>query len=436
MKKAFYIILALLSTLGFGSCNEISMFEEPEFNSTSNEISGIRSASEALILALQTDEDIHATISRAPHRMANPLNVFPLSERNNARSESDTILYIVEYDNNQGFAVISANREAEPVLAVVDNGNYAEAAESGNEGFNIFMDLAAAYAKSPKISVTDTNTIVKPWIKADEYREERTVLNHRIVEPRTLSLEWGQRAPEGWKCPNKVSGCGPTAMLLALSTLKSPQSITLTYESPSKEVEINWDAITSHKKSISAPWDDIYDGCNSDVHDEISILCRELGHRANARYNVGATQNENSTSVYNDDVKNALAGIPGLLVGDWKSYSLGSVRAGISSGAVLISAHRGSYQNGSFQSDGVGHMWFADGFIFKKEQIDVYTKKADDIVWSFVESYTHTTESIHFNWGWNGKCNGYFVTDVFRVQPGGENEIYAKAQYLTIKTSE
>ena len=58
----------------------------------------------------------------------------------------------------------------------------------------------------------------------------------------------------------------------------------------------------------------------------------------------------------------------------------------------------------------VGHAWIMDGAM----TIYVITKRKDDP--SDAGKILSQTNYIHFNWGWGGTCNGYFLDGVFNTE--------------------
>ena len=44
-----------------------------------------------------------------------------------------------------------------------------------------------------------------------------------------------------------------------------------------------------------------------------------------------------------------------------------------------------------------------------------YERPFGQLLWTLVESITTYTYYNHFNWGWNGNNNGYFLSNVFDV---------------------
>lgn len=282
MKLLTHIFLSFVVLICAWGCADLPYLYDGDTNSDITTTS-VRTPLEAVDIAHRADNIIRGTDSRYISRTTQLSNVTILGTNSSRYGTNDTVLYIVEYDDNQGFAIIAANREVEPILAVIDEGNYQDVASSGNEGFNQFVEMAYSYAKSPGISAG--NPTIKPWATADEYREKRTVIHEVRVEPKTKNLKWGQHFPEGNACPNGVCGCGVTAMFLSLSCIERPTSIVLTFQSDYNDATpIQWSKIKEHKLSSFHNLWPSGDNCDAYSHAHIANICRELGKRSDAEY--------------------------------------------------------------------------------------------------------------------------------------------------------
>ena len=51
-------------------------------------------------------------------------------------------------EDNKGFAVISASKKTEAVLAITESGNYDPYVVKGIEGFDYYMDAAKTYIQN------------------------------------------------------------------------------------------------------------------------------------------------------------------------------------------------------------------------------------------------------------------------------------------------
>ena len=59
----------------------------------------------------------------------------------------DTLLYFVNFADNQGFAVVAADKRTSPILALIDKGNYKakDLAQEDNPGFLSFIEQAITH---------------------------------------------------------------------------------------------------------------------------------------------------------------------------------------------------------------------------------------------------------------------------------------------------
>lgn len=227
-----------------------------------------------------------------------------------SRSSSvDTLLYIINYKDNAGFAVISAKRSTEPVIAVIESGRFTSLEESDNPGFSICMKMAIDYvANAPARTLStaggDSHTLY-------EIKSEQTVLVDDTISHKTV--DWGQEGIYGGYCSNGLSGCGSTAAGIAMSYFRFPESIELRHNKR-EYFDLNWEAINRHTIGLYC-W-----SCLDETHEAIGRLLRELGFRSKAvyKYRTDTTKAETSTEFKN--VRATLGGL-GFHVGSITDHS-------------------------------------------------------------------------------------------------------------------
>lgn len=66
-------------------------------------------------------------------------------------SDNDTLLYVFNFNDEQGFAVVSANRQTEGLIAAVEMGSYDPAIPTGNPGFDTYMQMAKVYVANTEV---------------------------------------------------------------------------------------------------------------------------------------------------------------------------------------------------------------------------------------------------------------------------------------------
>jgi len=129
MKQAGTSVLVALALICVVSCAKIddeSSAVAPEQPARPTVLLPTRSYEEALSLARKSI----ALVDRGQTRSATARSI--RSERGQcvttpstrSGAGSDTLMYVFNFENNDGFSVIAANRAVDPVLAVAEKGNY------------------------------------------------------------------------------------------------------------------------------------------------------------------------------------------------------------------------------------------------------------------------------------------------------------------------
>ena len=133
----------------------------------------------------------------------------------------NTGLYIVNYNDDKGFAVVSSDKRLRPIYAVSDSGSLHIRDTVGNKGLAIFFnivneDIALTASKQPKLIVVDTKAFI---------------LNAQV--PPLLwsgTRLWSQVAPYNAYCftpdgKKSVAGCVAVACGMAMSYFDWPKYI-------------------------------------------------------------------------------------------------------------------------------------------------------------------------------------------------------------------
>ena len=138
MKQAGTSVLVALALICVVSCAKIddeSSAVAPEQPARPTVLLPTRSYEEALSLARKSI----ALVDRGQTRSATARSI--RSERGQcvttpstrSGAGSDTLMYVFNFENNDGFSVIAANRAVDPVLAVAEKGNYTYGEPTGVE---------------------------------------------------------------------------------------------------------------------------------------------------------------------------------------------------------------------------------------------------------------------------------------------------------------
>ena len=398
MKKL--LILAAIATILF-SCSQ----EEPlqKENALENFDSSKLRTKEEVINIAQDFANEHQR-GRSGARYVDKSKVFTL-DSHKSRSNSEPLMYVVEYEDNKGYAIVSAPKNVEPILAVIDEGNYQESINSGNPGFKFFMDAAEEYVSTMSIGPIDPNpdgpNDPKPLA---EYRVEIDTIGHVVREPKLINRD--QHYPEGALCSNSISGCFATATFMICETFEEPKTIKLSYDN-NKIVNLNWTEIhkaRSFNKDSKQFGPRIFPIEENENYKCIAQLCREIGNISNANYDLPDVTLTNPT-IYRATLKKIL---PGKTIGSLQNYDYDDIVKTLVSGGLVLC-------NGDSEESQYGHAWVAEGCENLITTMSTYYREQGKITWKLLKTEQAQKRLVYFNWGSSGVSNGYYAGEVFKA---------------------
>ena len=337
-----------------------------------------------------------------------------VSRSTSSTSNNDTLLYIFNFNDEQGFAVVSASRQTEGLIAVTESGSYDPAVSTGNPGFEMYMNTAKAYVEyKDKTSVTKDGTMQS---RSDNrmYKPVYDTVYYQKIEPK-VSVRWGQEGITGQFFSNKIAGCGNIAMAQIISYFKYPSTLTLTF--PERDVNyttLDWTAICKHIYTN-------FDANRDDADKQIGRLARQLGKISNSTY-----YSDNQTGTRSDSTIYTLQFI-GYNVSQWIDYNYVLTDNGATNPDVGY-ALANSLSSGKLilmigqKSNLAGHSWVIDGCLYVKALHRIMCTY-DGTNWFVAQELgTERTCHNHINWGWDGVLNGYFLSSVLNAKNPVQND--------------
>ena len=415
------ISLFAVSTLLLAGCSS----DEPTVTTEMPDISmsSKRTVEDAIAIASQYARPVENLQGRSTALSVDVTSVTPIV-KHTSRSNSDTLMYAVDFADNNGYVIVSANKATEPILAIIEEGNYKESLEIDNPGFNQFMELAENYVSTAAVIIPQPNPDPNPNPGFDfmmtEYTD--TIALRTCTGPR-VKVKWNQAWPENKYCPNKIAGCSPVAIAQVFSYCKPELDIELTFEGkPYDNLKVNWDEIIKHTKSTTykSPAAILqtvhYNNCNAneEAHDHLAALIREIGEQIHSDYTDNGTGS--SPDIYFPYANEILSGNQPTYVTTSTLYTKLE-----KTGVVIL--------RGSDKKEG-GHTWVADGVASIKYNITTYYNFVPKTgKYERKEERTETKRYIRFNWGWAGSSDGYFLEGVYDPEKATPGFMYIKSRY-------
>ena len=419
MKKLY--LLALMAIVAV-SCQREVGFIEPTPSPSGDVVQettsvNVRSYDEALAIAEEALQMVDDENTRSSNRRRIMRNSGQVVSRPVTRGGEDAgeqpIMYIFNNENNEGFTIVAADRSQQALVAVTEQGNYTYGEPTGVEPFDAYMNNVTEKLSifPDSLSLPGIPLIPTPAVKAD------TVYYNRTIVGPIITTKWGQTGIYGNLCSNGVSGCGSTAIAQIVAHHRHPAYLTQMYLGINnvEMIAMDWENILRHIENIGAYNEELNKyvcrcGCN---YDQISLLMREIGCKAGATYNQDdllTPANELGTITYDSGCRNAFMT---LGYGDviWAEYIALSEYQSIiyneidNDRPIYISA---------FPAGSLGHVWVIDGYDHKEVIVNYFRLNPyysyGGVEPQYILDFTDVIESnlLHFNWGWNGNCNGWF----------------------------
>ncbi|MDE6469258.1 MAG: Spi family protease inhibitor [Muribaculaceae bacterium] len=384
MKKLSVLFVAGLAVLNGCTSQEdpIPPFEPAE---RATETTYTRSVADAIAIA---DAFLDAGNDKAESRAGRTPKVAAILGAT-SRSESDTLLYSVNYGEDDGFVIVSAKATPEPVLAYVEKGSY-NGETTQNPGFEGFIAAARTYSES---FVGFDTTFKRPYtIVKDIFRPAQ--------------VDWGQNYPEGLLFPNGVCGCAVTAIAEACAILEKPASVALTYPSASRStLTLEWSEIKKHVQSSKTQASHLTTcSAEEEAHFDLATLCRHLDRLF---YESSGSGSEPASNYTIDEVYNTLV----------RLFGKDKVGPRTSLGTNYEALFDKLYNNkcvalmfGSTEDYSQNHVWLCEAGRY----YELHTLRYD------INGRERVNRSYYFyyNWGENGDYNGYFLGGEFNTGKG------------------
>ena len=331
-------------------------------------------------------------------------NKFFAPSTDNTNKEIDTLLSVINFGNDEGFAIVSTKDNQ--VLAVTESGNlsaeeltmdYSEEDFENNPKALISNYIANYTSSLPTIPVGPIGPITPPIGPMDPI--DSIDMGHMIRGPwetetetqinPLIKINLHQKSPYNKFCIGSqgypiATGCVTIAVMHIMSANRYPDSIGTT--------KYNWDTIIEEYR------------INSTVRDTLAKWIQIIGEKCGIVYESDTV----SSTIYK--AKNCLSlytGYKNLKIIENPSYEDVS---------YMIKKRTPLYFRGARMNNGErgAHAWVIDGIVNQKQVVKLYNSN-DNLIGEYYE----TRGLVHCNWGWEGSlCNGYYAMNIFNLNNG------------------
>lgn len=314
-------------------------------------------------------------------------------------------VHVFNFEDNEGFAIMSGDDRVDPVLAIAFNGKLPLDNGVENPGMVAFMANAEEYyineitrkERDMDSAVPSGNRIVYgPW----------ETITYGMPDG-NCKVQWGQEAPYNVFCPlkdgvNTFTGCVATAVAQLMSIYEHPASYG--------GYSFTWKLM----KMPGYPYPPGYV--------QIATLMQQLGLEKNLDMNYGLREDGGSGASPKNiprTLKNFGYSSGGVLTDYNTDIVVNELKNGyhiLIGGAAIRTYYKKkilgiTVSKGYKYSD--GHQWLAHGLLERRRLVFTYNSNGQQI-----SSKTESTWYPLCNFGWNGDEDGYYLSGVFDAGKG------------------
>lgn len=331
------------------------------------------------------------------------------SGRSTRSTRSDSVqprIYIINFENNQGYAIMSADNRMPSLLAFVEFGHITPGDTLKEPGLVVFLsNMEEYYRKKPKIDLDkykkDDGTS-EMLVKPNEYYWTYGPWENIVYKQNGYCpVKWGQGSPYYNYCPkaddpqyvHKAAGCVPVSVAQLMACHKYPKECNgYTYD---------WNEMTRYYAAS---------GIKPVYQNQVARLIQQLGKNDNLDVNYGDKQSGAKAKHSIRTLRHFGYSNPGVM----NNYNTDSVVSEIKSGhPVLCSGYSDKKDYKIFgwtiwSQLKSGHAWLIHGMLERKRFCYLNLENEGVISTSIETEYYPLC-----NWGWEGLHDGYFLSGVF-----------------------
>jgi len=376
MKLPIYLTLLVML---FTACQkEDFLMQKGDFNATAQNVNPHRVT---LKEALSTANDLFSQLEDGQTRSVRQVkNVkYLLNNTSNTRSETsaDTLFYLVNYEGDTGFALLSADARMAPVLAISSEGTLDLEEINSDSGLALFMENVYTVESSIVLNDTTHYTLIGGGPIHIELPGAPTVNVYHNIKPmlKVNPRHWNQWYPYNKYCPpynsqgsKSAVGCAPLACAQIMSYHQWP-----TYYAG---FNLDWNYInglSSDGKTICPDW------LSHFLYEAGKTLHADFGHTSSG-----------STGVSTKDIKNYFYKFGYKQLSDPVTLKRSGTPEALQKSPLLVVAKG---------VGNAGHAWVIDGYLSYSITGGMVGNPEQAVSYSM----------YHCVWGWGGCNNGYFL---------------------------
>ncbi len=360
------------------------------------------------------DEFDMQTRSGKPREITEIITLGGFSETRSAEfSEGQPLVYLFNFSDNKGYALVSGDTRVHDILAFVESGRLDPAKGIDNPGLAIFLSNADTYYQlktrlpvyndsgEPVVLSDDGDDGYDPDIDADyvEYSDWEIT---REYNERELNCSWGQGDPLNRYC---YTSNGEKALVGCVAVAVAQIMYYYGYNHTYNGTAYDWNIMRNYRYR--------YDYEPAEALDMAARLVADLGRPENLNMNYGV----DASGASMDNVTRTFRNFGYASVGSLQNLNCNAEKpilvTGYARRQTVLDKVMGVPVTHYNHTN--GHTWVIDGSMTQTRYIYTYLYNGTLAKTEMEKRYLY-----HCNWGWNGQDDGYYLADAFNTIAGPE----------------
>lgn len=426
MKKTIFL-LGLTLCLIANSCHRDNPVNAPVNDGQSNTFVSMDQAEEEVLkLVSIVDGD---TKGRQSRRIAERFSIGGPDAETKSEDGEDPLVYVFNFEDEQGFALASGDNRMPPVLCLTDEGHLSDTTSINEGALAMLSIIDTDYRMAVGLPITDYNgnTITAEHYRPVDFLIEDEGLSGGGNSASTytsytswtsnyptgtrISTKWGQRDPFNYYCKTTAGkdayvGCVAIAVGQVMAYWKKNTS----YNGHSYD----WSKMQLIE-SYYTPTSTYY----SEAWDKVQHLLSDLGRNENLNMEYGEIDNSDGSGAYCKNINRTFTHFGYSTGGNVQDYNLSSLKTDIVNGPVIGCGQ--SHQTVTtflgitlWTTYSGGHEWVYDQYMTQ----DRYRQTYNNSTGKLISSVKETRTLVHCNWGWGGSWDGYYLSGQYDTNSG------------------
>ncbi len=428
MKKTI-LLLGLTLCLIAISCNRENPVNAPVNDGQSNTFVSMDQAEEE-VLKLVSIVDGN-TKGRQSRRIAERFSLGGPNAKTKSEDCEDPLVYVFNFEDEQGFALASGDNRMPPVLCLTDEGTLTDTTSINEGALAMLSIIDTDYRMAVGLPITDYdgNTVTSEqyapavdFVIDDEggfgggsssstYTSYTSWTNTTPVGTRTATT-WRQRSPFNKYCKTTdgkeaYAGC----VAIAVGQIMYYWGKNATYNGH----YYDWSAMGSiTDRYVSTTH-------YSEAWNKVQLLLSDLGRSENLNMDYGEVDNSDGSFASCDNIKRTFNRFGYSNGGVKQDYNLGILKDNLLIGPVIgcgksiktVTKFLGITINTSYSG---GHEWIYDQYMIQYRYRNSYSSSTGQLISSTKETRT----LVRCNWGWGGRWDGYYLSGQYNTNSGAD----------------